>query len=248
MPEILLSTLNARYAHSSFGLRYLFANLGELQSRAAIAEIDISQRPIDIGEMILARDPRNLGLGEYIWNVAATTELVSLLKRLAPKMIIVLGGPEVSHESVDQEIVRLADYTVAGEGDLEFHRLCARLLVGQRPLERVLVANPPAFRDLRLPYEFYDEEDVALRVIYVEASRGCPFSCEFCLSALEAPVRQVPLEPFFEAMESLLERGVRRFKFVDRTFNLNIHTSQAILLFFLDRMQPELFVHFELIP
>ncbi len=248
MADILLSTLNARYAHSSFGLRYLFANLGELQSRAEIVEFDIAQRPIDIAETILARTPRILGLGVYIWNVEATTELVGLLKRLAPKMIVVLGGPEVSHEHEAQEIVRLADFTVTGEADLEFLRLCTRLLAGQRPLERILHAEPPHFRDLRLPYEFYGEADVAHRVIYVEASRGCPFTCEFCLSSLEVPVRQVPLEPFLEAMASLLERGVRQFKFVDRTFNLNIQTSRAILQFFLDRMRPGLFVHFEMIP
>src|SRR5882672_8895954 len=130
MADILLSTLNARYAHSSFGLRYLFANLGGLQSRAAIAEFDISQRPIDIAESILARNPRIVGLGVYIWNVAPTTELVGLLKRLAPQVLIVLGGPEVSHEHDVQEIVRLADFTVTGEADLEFHQLCTRLLAG----------------------------------------------------------------------------------------------------------------------
>lgn len=248
MKDILLSTLNARYAHSSFGLRYLYANLGDLQSRAAIAEFDISQRPIDIAEKILAQRARILGLGVYIWNVAQTTELVSLLKRLAPEMLIVLGGPEVSYETEGQEIVRLADFTIAGEADLEFPKLCAKSLAGQRPLERILHADPPHFRDLKLPYEFYSDEDVAHRVIYVEASRGCPFTCEFCLSSLEVPVRQVPLEPFLQTMDVLFERGVRQFKFVDRTFNLNIQTSRAILQFFLDRMRPGLFVHFEMIP
>lgn len=248
MADILLSTLNARYAHASFGLRYLFANLGDLQPRAEIAEFDISQRPIDIAEKILARGPLILGLGVYIWNVALTTELVGLLKRLAPQTIIVLGGPEVSHEHEVQEVVRLADFTIAGEADLEFCVLCTRLLAGRRPLDKIVHANPPEFRDLRLPYEFYGEEDVANRVIYVEASRGCPFTCEFCLSSLEVPVRQTPLEPFLEAMAALLERGVRQFKFVDRTFNLNIQTSRTILQFFLDRMRPGLFVHFEMIP
>lgn len=248
MADILLSTLNARYAHSSFGLRYLYANLGDLQARTEIAEFDISQRPIDIAEKILARAPRILGLGVYIWNVSHTTELVGLLKRLAPRTIIVLGGPEVSHEYEDQEVVRLADFTVAGEADLEFPRLCTRLLAGRRPLEKVVQADAPTFRELRLPYEYYGAEDIAHRVIYVEASRGCPFTCEFCLSALEVPVRQVSLEPFLEAMASLLERGVREFKFVDRTFNLNVHTSQAILEFFLERMGPDLFLHFEMIP
>jgi hypothetical protein len=85
-------------------------------------------------------------------------------------------------------------------------------------------------------------------VIYVEASRGCPYECEFCLSSLDIPVRQAPLEAFLTAMESLLARGVRQFKFVDRTFNLNLNFSRAILEFFLDRYTPGLFLHFEMIP
>jgi len=85
-------------------------------------------------------------------------------------------------------------------------------------------------------------------VIYVEASRGCPFKCEFCLSSLDVPVRNVPLDAFLEAMQSLLDRGVRHFKFVDRTFNLNLKIGQRILQFFLQRYRPGLFLHFEMIP
>lgn len=248
MAEILLSTLNARYAHSAFGLRYLLANLGELQTRAAIAEFDISQRPIDVAEAILARRPRIVGLGVYIWNVTAMTELVGILKRAAPKMIVVLGGPEVSHECDSQPIVQQADFTITGEADLEFAQLCDRLLRGERPLLKLIHAQPPSFADLQLPYDLYNERDVAHRVIYVEASRGCPFSCEFCLSSLDVPVRNAPLEPFLAALDRLLARGVRQFKFVDRTFNLNVNIGRTILQFFLERMRPGLFVHFEMIP
>ena len=99
-----------------------------------------------------------------------------------------------------------------------------------------------------LPYEFYTDEDLRHRVIYVEASRGCPFSCEFCLSSLDVPVRNVPLDTFLAAMGRLLDRGLRQFKFVDRTFNLNLEFSRSILQFFLDRYEPGMFLHFEMIP
>jgi hypothetical protein len=112
----------------------------------------------------------------------------------------------------------------------------------------VIHADPPHFSDVRLPYELYNDDDVAHRVIYVEASRGCPFTCEFCLSSLEVPVRNAPLDVFLTEMDKLLNRGVNQFKFVDRTFNLNIQIGRAILQFFLERLRPGLFVHFEMIP
>jgi len=248
MAEIVLTTLNARYWHSSFGLRYLLANLGELQERAVMLEFGINDSPVDLVARILAHSPRIVGIGVYIWNVEQATRLVGDLKRAAPEIFVVLGGPEVSYETERQEICRLADYVITGEGDLAFAALCGRLLADDRPAERVLAAPVPAFSQLRLPYRLYTDEDIAHRVIYVEASRGCPFTCEFCLSSLEIPVRQVALDEFLSAMQSLLNRGARQFKFVDRTFNLNLRVSGAILQFFLDRYRPGLFLHFEMIP
>ena len=128
MPDIVLTTFNAKYAHASFGLRYLMANLGELQSRAAIVEFEISQRVGDVLEAILALEPKIVGIGVYIWNIDQSTRLVADLKRLRPEIVVVLGGPEVSYESEQQEIVALADYTIAGEADLTFARLCHWLL------------------------------------------------------------------------------------------------------------------------
>jgi hypothetical protein len=85
-------------------------------------------------------------------------------------------------------------------------------------------------------------------VVYVEASRGCPFSCEFCLSSLDVPVRNVPTQTFLGQMQSLLDRGCLQFKFVDRTFNLNLNIAKSILQFFLDRYREGMFVHFEMVP
>ena len=248
MADIILTTLNAKYIHAAFGLRYLFANLGPLRSRAEILEFDINQRPLDIVEKLLAREPKIIGLGVYIWNVAATTEVVATLKRLRPGVKIILGGPEVSHETEDQPVVGLADHTITGEADLKFAEVCAHLLDGRTPASKVIPAGLPDFTRMALPYDLYTEDDVAHRIIYVEASRGCPFTCEFCLSSLDVPVRQVPLPAFLAQMQNLLDRGVKQFKFVDRTFNLNLATSRAILEFFLARHQTGHFYHFEMIP
>jgi radical SAM superfamily enzyme YgiQ (UPF0313 family) len=247
MADIVLATLNARYIHSAFGLRYLLANMGELQPRTALLEFDINQRPLDIVEAILAAEPRIVGFGVYIWNVAPTTEVVALLKRLRPDLIVILGGPEVSYETEGQEIVALADHVITCEADLKFAEVCRALLAGAT-LPKIIAAELPTFDRLALPYELYTDQDLAHRVLYVEASRGCPFTCEFCLSSLEIPVRAAPLEPFLAAMERLLARGATQFKFVDRTFNLHLPTSRAILQFFLDRWRDGLFVHFEMVP
>jgi radical SAM superfamily enzyme YgiQ (UPF0313 family) len=248
MPEIVLTTLNAKYIHAAFGLRYLMANLGALKNRACLVEFDINQRPIDIAEVLLARDPKILAFGVYIWNVGPTTEVVAAIKRIRPDITIILGGPEVSYETENQPIVQIADYVIAGEADLKLPEVCGELLTGARLDSKIIQAELPDFSRIELPYDLYNDQDLQNRIIYVEASRGCPFSCEFCLSSLDIPVRQVPLPALLQQFERLLARGARQFKFVDRTFNLNVSISRAILEFFLERYSPGHFYHFEMVP
>jgi radical SAM superfamily enzyme YgiQ (UPF0313 family) len=248
MADIVLATLNAKYIHAAFGLRYLMANLGELQSRSALLEFDINQRPIEIVEALLAENPKIIGLGVYIWNVVPTTEVVSALKRIRPDVTVIVGGPEVSFEVDRQQIIQQADFVITGEADFKFAEVCRTLLSGGKPAGKVILSELPTVEQLALPYHLYNERDVAHRIIYVEASRGCPFTCEFCLSSLDVPVRQFPLPALLDNLEKLLNRGVQQFKFVDRTFNLNLNTSKALLQFFADRYRPGLFVHFEMIP
>lgn len=248
MPRIVLATLNARYSHASLGLRCLRANLGELRNDCEILEFEARQEPPDIAAAILDRSPRIVGLGVYVWNARACLEAASLLKRVRPETVLVLGGPEVSYEVECQPICQLADYVIRGEGDLAFADLCRRILAGRAPERAVIAPEPPPLDRLCPPYGEYTGEDLAHRVIYVEASRGCPFRCQFCLSALDVPVRQAPVEPFLDAIGSLLDRGARQLKFVDRTFNLNLRVVRRILEFLLVRYQPGMFFHFEMIP
>lgn len=248
MPEIILTTLNARHLHTALGLRYLLANMGELQQRTAIREFTLDPWPADIAEKLLAERPRIIGIGVYIWNIEQSRRLVALLKAVSPETVIVLGGPEVSHEWQGQEIFTLADYLISGQGDLAFARLCRQLLNGTPPREKVICPPMPDLGQLASPYPFYSYDDIAHRLVYVEASRGCPFKCEFCLSALDRSSKPFPLPPLLNELERLLQRGVRHFKFVDRTFNLKPDLSCAILEFFLQRMDEPLFLHFEVIP
>ncbi len=245
---IILTTLNAKYIHASLGLRYLYANLEELQTQAEVREYTINTRPIDIAEKLLQASPKIIGFGIYIWNCRETLAVISQIKAVSPNTTIVVGGPEVSYESDKQELCQLADYVITGAADKSFYQLCKSILSNRPPIEKVLKSKPLQLVDLNLPYDLYSEEDLKQRIMYIEASRGCPFKCEFCLSALDKTSYPFELERFLTAMDKLYQRGARHFKFVDRTFNLKIKTTLQILDFFLERMNDDLFLHFEVIP
>ena len=259
-PAIILSTLNAKYIHASLGLRYLLANMArhggaDLRERTVLREFTIVRPVAEIVDALLAElgEPVDgtsqiIGFGVYIWNVVPTTEVVRRLKQARPALKIVLGGPEVSYEWEDQEIVRLADHLITGWGDVSLPKLCRALLSGPPPLMKVIPGEQPVLADIELPYAEFSADDLAHRLLYVEASRGCPFKCEFCLSSLDRTAWAFAPERFLAALETLYQRGARNFKFVDRTFNLKIDSSLTILQFFLDRLATDLFLHFEVIP
>lgn len=246
--KILLSTLNSTYQHTSFGLRYLKANLKELETNCEIIEFTISQKPEDIVEKILLQKPQILGFGVYIWNTQSTLEVISLVKKIAPEVIIILGGPEVSHETEDQEIVQISDYVIKGEADFQFYELCSQILNEIKPNQKIWKAILPQIDLIKTPYHLFTESDLKNRILYVEASRGCPYKCEYCLSSLDVSVRNFPIEPFLQEIDLLIQNGARTFKFVDRTFNLSPKISTRILEFFLGHMDKQLFLHFEMVP
>lgn len=249
---IVLTTLNARYAHASLGLRYLLANMGELQDQTILKEFVIGTRTTDIVEKLLALQPKIIGFGVYIWNVDEITKIIALLKRIAPHISIIIGGPEVSYEPEQQSIFAMADYLVTGWGESTFPKICHAILNGPKPLMKIHAGVQPPLEQIAMPYSLYSAEDLAHRTLYVEASRGCPFKCEFCLSALDKTAWPFELDNFIAELENLYARGARLFKFVDRTFNLNIQTSLKILQFFLDKLavhpNDPVFAHFELVP
>jgi radical SAM superfamily enzyme YgiQ (UPF0313 family) len=246
MKEIILTTFNARYTHTSIALRYLFANLHELQEKAHIVESVINSSVADAVETILAYEPKIIGIGAYIWNALEVQEFIAIVKKVSPHTYIVLGGPEASHLPHRVDFSK-ADFIIQGEGDVAFYTLCKELLEGNIPKERFIKAPMVDLNAIVLPYAYYTEHDIKNRYCYVEASRGCPFTCEFCLSSADKKVRDIEIGRFLSELEMLWRKGVRNFKFIDRTFNLSIENATKLLDFFLSKTE-EYFVHFEVIP
>ncbi|MEN7974068.1 MAG: DUF4080 domain-containing protein, partial [Verrucomicrobiota bacterium] len=270
MADLVLAAFNARYAHCSFGARYLLANLGELQEQSRLLEFDLQIQPRIAAEKILAHNPRVVGIGCYIWNIELATKVAALLKSIRPGIKLILGGPEISYETEEQEIFQHADHVICGEGEIEFPKLCRQYIHHEGTKDtksannydgeigtpscssslrgKMIHAKPVDVSQIELPYDLYSDEDIAHRAIYVEASRGCPFKCEYCMSSLDPKVRYFPEEKLFAAFGKLLDRGARSFKFVDRTFNINISFALKVLDFFRERYKPGMMLHFEVIP
>jgi hypothetical protein len=248
MADIVLATLNAKFPHASLGLRYLLANLGPLQGCCRMLEFDLDSRPADVAEQLLAEHPRIIGFGVYIWNVAEAAPLFSLLKHLSPQTVLVAGGPELADPTSWPALAQHADYVVVGEGDRVFAQLCGQILAGNPPPVKLLQPPSPDPTELQLPYALYSDEDLRHRTVYVESARGCPFQCEFCLSANDVPMRLFPVDQIVLQLDTLLRRGARHFKFVDRSLNLVPHHYRALLEFFLQHDLSQLLIHIEVVP
>ena len=150
--DILLTTLNARYMHSAFGLRYLYANLGSLQSQARIEEFTIQQRPIDIAEKLLDSQPKIIAFSIYIWNVTETSEVIAVIRAIAPQVTLVAGGPEVSFAHDQPPVCEQIDHVITGPGEISLANLCAQLLAGEQPEVRIIEGESVALNLLKMPY------------------------------------------------------------------------------------------------
>ncbi|MBB1075065.1 DUF4080 domain-containing protein [Rhodoferax sp. 4810] len=224
----------SRPAHEVVG--DLLANLDGSPEQGADVEASAEAAGEQVASRPAIRQRQIVGFGVYIWNVSQTTEVIRQLKAARPDVTVVLGGPEVSHETEQQLITALADFVITGWGDVSFAKLCRALISGPKPLMKVIPGEQPDLADIDLPYLEYSAADLEHRLLYVEASRGCPFKCEFCLSALDKTAWAFELDRVLVALEGLYQRGARNFKFVDRTFNLKVVHSARILQFFLDKL------------
>ncbi|WOB46785.1 B12-binding domain-containing radical SAM protein [Veillonella atypica] len=252
-------------------MRYLKA-YGEAHGQAYdIVEYTINMPVLHILSDITEHDIDVLGFACYIWNIEMTLHVVDMVKAVRPDIKIVLGGPEVSF-TADELLERCPniDYIVQGEGEEAFHALVTALQLGNDGLNPVIPgvrgrrngsilgsAEAVEVRDLStipFPYTEEDMDDLEHKIIYYESSRGCPFSCQYCLSGNKNTVRFFPQERTLEELQWFIDHGVKQVKFVDRTFNCAPHHHRPLMEFMRDsdtdmnfhlEMEPELMTDWE---
>ncbi|PLR97511.1 B12-binding domain-containing radical SAM protein [Bacillus sp. T33-2] len=258
--NIICATLNAKYIHTNIAIRYLKA-YAQPEYAVQLAEYTIKDPTINIVTDLIQKKPDVIGFSCYIWNIEETIKVIKMIKKIDPAIEIVAGGPEVTYDVTDwMNSVAEFDFIVIGEGEKTFKQLLAQI-EGARRFEDV---PGVAFRkngtvkitpqqnklDLKeLPSPFRFAEDIphfSKRVVYVETSRGCPFSCQFCLSSIEVGVRYFDREKIKDDIRYLMANGAKTIKFVDRTFNISRSYAMEMFQFLIDEHLPGTIFQFEI--
>lgn len=233
--KVILATLNAKYIHTSLAIRLLKAYSGH-EFDIDLAEYTIKDPILNIVSDLYQKRPDVVGFSCYIWNIEETIKVIELLKKVLPDTAVVLGGPEVSYDTEYwMERVPEVDFIVMGDGEETFHHLLQEL-AGDRKFHfvfgaayrkdgevRLNPARPKSDLDtLPSPHRFPEDiPNLSKRIVYFETSRGCPFSCQFCLSSIEVGVRYYDIERVKSDILYLIQNGAKTIKFLDRTFNIN---------------------------
>jgi anaerobic magnesium-protoporphyrin IX monomethyl ester cyclase len=258
--NIICTTLNAKYIHTNIAIRYLKAYaLPEFDIQ--LTEYTIKDPVMNIVSDLIQKKPDVIGFSCYIWNIEETIKVIKMIKKINPSIHIVLGGPEVTYDVHDWMLdVPEFDFVVIGEGEETFKQLLKEL-DGDKQYESIpgvayrkegtIKINPQRNKlDLKeLPSPFRFKEDLphlSKRVSYIETSRGCPFSCQFCLSSIEVGVRYFDREKVKDDIRYLMANGAKTIKFVDRTFNISRSYAMEMFQFLIDEHLPGTVFQFEI--
>lgn len=260
--KILLVGINAKYIHSNLAIHYLKAYAKEYASDITLKEFTINQYTEDILLKIYKEKPDFIGFSCYIWNMSMVLELSMELKKLLPGLKIWLGGPEVSFDAKNQlNNHTFVDGIMYGEGEETFLQvlhyymgqieslgMIKGIAYRENDLEKEEIILNPSREELDLslvPFPYEDMSEFENKIIYYETSRGCPYSCSYCLSSVEKRVRLRNVELVKKELKIFLEHKVPQVKFVDRTFNCNHKHTLAIWRFIKDNDNGITNFHFE---
>lgn len=261
--KILLTAINAKYIHANLAVYSLRAYAKEYQTHIALLECTINQRVEEILEKIYKEKPDVLCFSCYIWNITYVKELIREIKMLCPELPVWVGGPEVSYETevLLKENPQI-DGIIIGEGEKTFSDVCRCYIEEPSDLETAICEvrgiayqkkngeiiyterQQPLDMDT-IPFVYSDIDTFKNRIIYYESSRGCPFSCSYCLSSVDKRLRFRSLELVKKELAFFIEKEVPQVKFVDRTFNCNHQHATEIWKFLKEKDRGITNFHFE---
>ena len=255
--KVHLTTFNAKYIHTSMALRWLYV-VNKDRFDLSFSEYTIKESVSVVADNILEGGYDVVGISVSIWNVKQSRELAKILKEQNPDIIIITGGPEVSYEP--QFFINNwdVDYVISGEGEFVLGQLLDALQKGNNlnidsVSSKYNISYKTAQADITelikfpSPYRLeFDNNERRNRITYFETSRGCPYSCQYCLSSLEKGVRYFPGEYIVENLKYLIDSDVKQIKFLDRTFNLNKKHTMTVFDFLIENHRPGLNCQFEI--
>lgn len=257
--KIILTAINAKYIHSNLAVYSLRAYAKQYRGEIDIAEYTINQQTNDILMDIYKKKPDMLCFSCYIWNLTYVETVIREIHKLLPELPIWVGGPEVSYDAKDV-LERMPEVTgvMFGEGEETFLELLqhyhqeGKLLkeiagIAYRDAENIIHVNAwrPVIDLSTVPFVYEDMEDFRNKIIYYESSRGCPFSCSYCLSSVDKCLRFRDVELVKKELQFFIDEEVPQVKFVDRTFNCNHKHAMAIWQYLMEHDKGITNFHFE---
>lgn len=237
--KIALVGINSKFIHSNLAVRYLKAYTKDLNYDCEILEYSINDRIPRLLEDILSVKPNIVAFSCYIWNMEYVNELSNLIKLVNENIKILYGGPEVSYDSESFLQSSTGDYVIEGEGEETYREFVKTIMENGELLSvkglylkhdgKVVYCGKRSLMDMnKLVFPYTEEDDLKNKIVYYEASRGCPFNCKYCLSSTIHGVRFLNLERIKKDLSFLINKKVKLIKFVDRTFNCSSEFSMAI--------------------
>ncbi|RBW70895.1 B12-binding domain-containing radical SAM protein [Bacillus taeanensis] len=258
--NVVISTLNAKYIHTCLALRYLKAYAAP-EYEVEMTEYTIKDPIMNIVSDLYSKKPDVIGFSCYIWNIEETIPIIKMLKKINPELMVMLGGPEVTYDTEYwMERIPEVDFIVKGEGEGIFKELLLQI-EGEKDYQSIgnlafrdngkTVITPPSkkinLNDIPSPFRFEeDSQNLGKRITYIETSRGCPFSCQFCLSSIEVGVRYFDVARMKDELIFLMDHGAKTIKFVDRTFNIKRDYALDMFQFLIDNHRPGCVFQFEI--
>ncbi|WP_315119990.1 DUF4080 domain-containing protein [uncultured Clostridium sp.] len=261
--KILLTALNAKYIHSNLAVRYLKAFTEDLSYDCKIKEFSINDNMERIVQNIIEEKPDIVGFSCYIWNIEFVERVTTLIKLINKDILILFGGPEVSYDPRYYLERGYCDYLITGEGE-ETYREFVEHIIRQKSKGEALNLNINKVKGIyykedssiftgnrelmdvnKVAFPYKPEDNLDNKIVYYEASRGCPFNCKYCLSSTIRGVRFLNINRVKNELEFFIDKKVRLVKFVDRTFNCNREFAMEIWSFLINE-DTETTFHFEI--